>query len=166
MDLQDCLKQVLDVYEPECRYLKKIDVDDNKAYGEFSVPSTCYAIKGRKYHLNAAEDVILYEQIMYAFVGNLFINGLNDVRKIPMDMFFPTVVDKHVLIVSIDSHYKAMVNSDFFTGVLTTNKMRRLKNGDYHLKQNLSINEGAHELDVSIYLDLKDLSLPDDVGSK
>ena len=166
MDVKDCLKQVLDVYEPECRYLRKVNVDGNKAYGEFSVPSTCYAIKGRKYHLNAAEDVILYEQIMYAFVANMFINGLNDVQKIPVDIFFPAVVDKHVLIVEIDSRYKAMVNSDFFTGVLTTNKIRRLKNGDYHLKQNLSINEGAHELDVSIYLDLKDLSLSDETGAE
>ena len=163
MDLQNCLRHVLGVYEPECRYLKKINVDGDKAYGEFSVPSTCYAIKGRKYHLNAAEDVILYEQIMYTFVGNLFVNGLNDVRKIPMDIFFPTVVDKHVLIVDINSRYKAMVGSDFFTGVLTTNKIRKLRNGDYHLKQNLSINEGAHELDVSIYLDLKDLSIPNDI---
>lgn len=163
MDLQNCLKHVLGVYETECRYLKKINVDGDKAYGEFSVPSTCYAIKGRKYHLNAAEDVILYEQIMYTFVGNLFVNGLNDVRKIPMDIFFPTVVDKHVLIVDINSRYKAMVCSDFFTGILTTNKIRKLRNGDYHLKQNLSINEGAHELDVSIYLDLKDLSIPNDI---
>lgn len=166
MDLQSCLKHVLDVYEPECRYLKKINIDDNTAYGEFSVPSTCYAIKGRKYHLNAAEDVILYEQIMYAFVGNLFINGLHDVRKIPVDMFFPTIVDKHLLIVDINARYKAMVNSDFFTGVLTTKKIRKLKNGDYHLKQNLNINDGAHELDVSIYLDLKDLSLPDGTEAK
>lgn len=165
MDLQDCLKSVLGVYEPECRYLKKIRINADKAYGEFSVPSTCYAIKGRKYHLNAAEDVILYEQIMYTFIGNLFINGLHGVQTIPADIFFPAVVDKHILIVEINSRYKKMVDSHFFTGVLITKNIRKLRNGDYHLKQNLSINEGAHELDVSIYLDLKTLSLPDHTES-
>lgn len=159
MNLENCLEKVLEVYEPDCRYLKKLTIDGNKAHGEFSVPATCYAIKGRKYHLNAAEDIILYEQIMYAFVGNMFINGLNGTCKIPEDVFFPAVVDEYTFIVDVQARYKKMVDSSFFKGTLTTHRVRKMKNGNYHLKQTLDINDGSHILDVSIYLELKDLAL-------
>jgi|688.fasta_scaffold684438_1 hypothetical protein len=58
-------KLTLDVYEKECQYLNKLefDLDGKQSFGIFSMPATRYAVKGRKYHLNAAEAIITYEQI-------------------------------------------------------------------------------------------------------
>jgi|GEM_PF-4885630 len=96
MKKDQLLKLALDVYEKECQYLKElaIDTDQKKSMGTFSVPTTCYAVKGRKYHLNAAEVIITYEQIMYATLSYFFVNGLYDLKTIPIDYFFPTIVDE------------------------------------------------------------------------
>lgn len=107
MSDNDFLKLTLDVYEEECQYLKKleIDIEGKKSIGTFSVPTTCYAVKGRKYHLNAAEVIITYEQIMYATLSHFFINGLHDLKPIPVDYFFPTIVDEKTLISKFNTRY-------------------------------------------------------------
>lgn len=149
------LNLTLGVYEDECHYLKslRLDVDNMRAVGEFSVPTTCYAVKGRKYHLNAAEVVITYEQIMYATLSEMFVQGACGFQKIPVDYFFPTVVDERTLIARFNTRFSKPVENDFFTGEFSIKKST-FRGGKYFFKTEFNINHGAQVAEVSLCVDL------------
>ncbi|WP_204103387.1 MULTISPECIES: FcoT family thioesterase [Spirulina sp. CCY15215] len=160
MNEHKLLKFVLDVYENDCQYLKEIKLDDKdtkRAWGKFSVPNTCYAVKGRKYHLNAAEVIIIYEQIMYVTLANLFVNGLDELKKIPIDTFFPTVVDEKVLIVKFNARFSQPVANENFTGVFTIEKIVSRKSS-YFFYTKFDINDGTQVAEVVLCVDLDFLS--------
>ena len=148
----DLLKLTLDVYEEDCRYLREIKFDEKEAFGKFCVPTTCYAIKGRKYHLNAAEVIITYEQIMYVTLANLFVNGLGGLRKIPVDYFFPTVVDEKVLIAQFNTKFYKPVDNHNFTGVFKINKIVSRKTRDFFYTE-FNINDGMQVAEVTLCVD-------------
>ncbi|MBC6480597.1 MAG: hypothetical protein GDA56_25335 [Hormoscilla sp. GM7CHS1pb] len=149
------LKLTLDVYEKDCQYLKElaIDTDQKKSRGTFSVPSTCYAVKGRKYHLNAAEVIITYEQIMYATLSYFFINGQSNLKTIPVDYFFPTIVDEKTLIAKFNTRFLKPVSSEEFTGIFSIVKTIARKN-KYFFSTLFDINNGAQIADVTICIEL------------
>lgn len=155
MNENNFLQLTLDVYEKECQYLKdlEIDTDLKKSMGTFSVPTTCYAVKGRKYHLNAAEVIITYEQIMYATLSYFFINGLQDLKPIPVDYFFPTIVDEKTLIAKFNTRFVKPVSNDKFTGVFSVEKIISRKD-KYFFSTKFDINNGAQVADVTICIEL------------
>lgn len=149
------LKLTLDVYEKECQYLKDltIDTDQKKSIGTFSVPTTCYAVKGRKYHLNAAEVIITYEQIMYATLSHFFMNGLYNLKAMPVDYFFPTIVDEKTLIVKFNARFLKPVNNQEFTGTFSIEKITSRKD-KYFFSTKFDINDGAQIAYVAICIKL------------
>ncbi|NEO68851.1 FcoT family thioesterase [Moorena sp. SIO3H5] len=154
MNKNDLLKLTLDVYEEECKYLKELelDVDNQQSFGYFSVPSTCYAVKGRKYHLNAAEVVITYEQIMYATLSNVLINGLYHLEPVDVDYFFPTIVDEKTLIVKFNTRFYKQVNNHSFRGVFLIKKIIS-RTGKKFFYTEFNIEEGAQIADVIICIE-------------
>lgn len=61
------LDKILGMYKPECRYLKEAElIHDNFMHGIFEISSTFYAADTG--HLNAAELIICYNQLSYAFL--------------------------------------------------------------------------------------------------
>lgn len=155
MKKDQLLKLTLDVYEKECQYLKElaIDTEQKKSRGIFSVPTTCYAVKGRKHHLNAAEVVITYEQIMYATLSYFFINGLSNLKTIPVDYFFPTIVDEKTLIAKFNTRFLKPVNNQEFTGTFSVEKIISRKD-KYFFSTKFDINDGAQIADVTISIEL------------
>ncbi|MDY7019971.1 MAG: FcoT family thioesterase [Cyanobacteriota bacterium] len=155
MNTNDFLKLTLDIYEEECRYLKelKIDIDKKESVGHFSVPSTCYAVKGRKYHLNAAEVIIIYEQIMYATLSTFFINGLHHLKPVTVDYFFPTIVDEKTLIAKFNTRFSRQVDSHAFSGIFSVQKITSRQN-KYFFHTGFDIEGGAQVADVTICIEL------------
>ncbi|NEO48739.1 MAG: hypothetical protein F6K55_33410 [Moorea sp. SIO4A3] len=154
MNEDELLNEVLCVYENQCRYLKEVELDGKQAWGRFSVPETHYAVKGRKYHLNAAEAIIVYEQIMYVAIGNIFIHGLLDLKQLPRDIFFPTVVDEKTLISRLQARFSKSVNSNDFSGVFSIKKILQ-RGKKYWFKTMFEINDNAQSLEVSLCVDLR-----------
>ena len=155
--VNELLAMTLDVYEPECRYLISVNISSDGTLGEFSVPETVYAVKGRKYHLNAAEVIIAYEQIMYVRMAHLFINGFDKCDPIPINAFFPKIVDEKVLIAQFDTRLVKQVDHMKFTGIFSVKKVIRKKSGNYWFDTVLDINSGAQVANVKIHVDLQDL---------
>lgn len=153
MTINELLKLTLETYEKECQYLKEVTINDHGTWGKFSVPTTVYAIKGRKYHLNAAEVIILYEQICYVTLANLFINGLNKLTPIPVDIFFPTVVDKNIVIAKFNTRFSKQVNNHEFSALFKINNTVSRGQG-YWFDTVLDINSGAQIAEVKIYVDM------------
>ncbi len=154
MQTNELLKLTLDVYEEECQYLKEVTINGKEAWGKFSVPTTVYAVKGRKYHLNAVEVLIVYEQIMYVTLANIFVNGLEKLRQIPLDVFFPTIVDEKILIANSNVRCSKQVDHNEFTGIFKITRIINKKEG-YWVNTLLNINSGAQVAEVKLYVDLK-----------
>lgn len=153
MSINELLKLTLGIYEKECHYLKEVTINDDETWGKFSVPATVYAVKGRKHHLNAVEVLIVYEQIMYITLANLFINGLNKLKPIPVDIFFPTVVDEKVFITKFNARLTKQVDNHDFTATFKITNIVSRQQG-YWLDTILNINSGAQILELKLYVDM------------
>ena len=151
------LKLTLGIYENECKYLKEVEINDDGAWGKFSVPTTVYAVKGRKYHLNAAEVIILYEQIAYVTMAHLFINGLRQLKPIPEDVFFTTAVDENVFIVKFCTRFIKQVKNHNFSAEFRILKINARAQG-YWFDTIFDINSGAQVSEVKLFVDM---NLPD-----
>jgi hypothetical protein len=74
------MEKVLEVYFPECRYLKSCEFNYPKIKGEFEIPSSCY-IKSTG-HFNAVEAIICYNQLAYTFFAHTIKNNIEEIVKL------------------------------------------------------------------------------------
>jgi hypothetical protein len=153
-DLLELTNLTLDVYERECQYLKKLEFDVNgrQSVGIFSVPATCYAVKGRKYHLNAAEVIITYEQIMYATLSDILINGRYNFKPVSKDYFFPTIVDEKTLIVRFGTRFSRQVDSHLFKAIFSIKKILAKRDKTFFYTE-FDIEDGSQVANVIICIE-------------
>ncbi|GAX39442.1 hypothetical protein NIES4075_03980 [Tolypothrix sp. NIES-4075] len=153
MNKYDFLELTLNNYANNCRYLKEVKILDKEAWGRFSVPSTCYEVEGIKSHLHAVEVMIIYEQIIYTLLANLFINGLYGLKQIPVDIFFPTIVDERIVIAKFNTRFYKQVDHREFTGILRIEKIICRKNS-YFFYTSFDISSGAQVAEVVLRVDV------------
>ena len=154
MNQEDLVELTLAVYEEECQYLKELEfnVDAKQSFGVFSVPATCYAVKGRKYHLNAAEVIITYEQIIYATLSDVLINGRYGFESVSKDYFFPRVVDEKTLIVRFNTRFSKQVDSHFFKGSFSIKKIVPRRDKTFFYTE-FDIEDGSQIAEVTICIE-------------
>jgi len=78
MSIEDTLREVIEPYISDCRYLKEAELDCNgefpKAIGKFEIPRSFYCIKTG--HFNAVEAMICYNQLAYTMFGECSQKGM------------------------------------------------------------------------------------------
>ncbi len=80
MGVDTLMNTVLEVYFPNCRYLKSADFHYPEIKGEFGISSSCYIESTG--HFNAVEAIICYNQLAYTFFAHGIDERIEELMKL------------------------------------------------------------------------------------
>jgi hypothetical protein len=125
--------QVLNVYKPNCRYLKHVllRAEGIKAAGEyfgsegqFSIPESCYIDDTG--HFNSVEFNICYNQLVYYTIAKAVKEGASSFFDAwTLEVFWQKQLPD-ILIVDFKSKFKRPINSRSFKGALEFTRATRV----------------------------------------
>jgi len=135
------LNNILEVYKPNCRYLKDCEMNFPRAKGIFSIPKSAYVESTG--HFNAAELIICYNQLAYSFFAESSKQGLiKEVGIIPLNKFKENQL-KNYFIVEMDRiKFRKLINPENFEGEIELKGIRKLRDILY-LKTEYNFGNGS-----------------------
>ena len=126
MGLDNTLQEMLSIYVPECKYLKKVELDFPEARGRFSIPHPFYCMKTG--HFNAIELILCYNQLGYTLIAEWFDQGaIKSVNRIHLKDY-KKLQAENTYIARIDNlRFSKPIDATDFHGNIIIKKTLRLK---------------------------------------
>lgn len=107
---QERLERILEVYKPECRYLKKAELDLLKATGTFEVGDTFYTTEPVE-HLAAAEAEICLNQLAYVAFAEWIDRGEFEGIELEFEEFLGLMKEK-MYITDLSAKFREPISKD------------------------------------------------------
>ncbi|NET10227.1 MAG: hypothetical protein F6K16_37115 [Symploca sp. SIO2B6] len=93
--------------------------------GEFSIGESCYIDSTG--HFNAVEFNICYNQLFYVAIAHACSKRLlSSLQDLTLDQFYVKQLP-NIYITYLESHYKRVIDSSHFIGILKINKTKRMR---------------------------------------
>jgi len=128
MGVDTLMDSVLEVYFPQCRYLKSVNFHYPEIRGEFGISSSCY-IKSTG-HFNAVEAIICYNQLAYTFFAHGIDERVEELMKLETLSFEDFSRNRQLpdsYIVDIRHlKFRKPINSSKFYGDMKLNKASKV----------------------------------------
>lgn len=128
-------KEVIDAmlapYYPQCRYLKKAELDFPRMRSQFSINETIYAPHDTG-HFNAIEALMCYNQMSFVFFASALEKGLIETaRAVSLEKFTEYQVKSCLLAKIGNIKFRSFINAEEFTGEIELRKIPKRKNNHF-----------------------------------
>lgn len=145
---QETIDSILEIYNPDCRYLKNAELDFPIARGRFSIPSSFYIEDTG--HFNAVELLICYNQLAYSFFAEAGRLGLmKEVGVVPLDKFRENQLGKYLIAKTNKMKFRREINPREFEGAMELRDVKRMKNNLF-FRTNFDFNNGSASGEITL----------------
>jgi len=163
MGIDLLMEKVLEIYFPQCRYLKSANFHYPEINGEFEIPASFY-VKGTG-HFNAVEAIICYNQLAYTFFAHGIDGRVEELMKFDSLSFDEFARERQLLdsfIVSIrELKFKRPINPHQFYGYMKLNKASKMGKSAFFMTEiNFSDNSNGEALGEILLAFVPRLVLP------
>ena len=120
----DLFDKVMNIYIPQCRYLKNVEMQSSKAIGQFQLSDTIYTLN-KIHHMTSIEAQLCLNQLMFYAFGEWLSKGVQN-YQIPLEQYV-SMMESGMFILNSEIGFKNPIeNTNSLVGTIELQRCKKI----------------------------------------